>query len=249
MGLPKPVEDNLQISEEDRTETLKLGKATQEIEKLLESKKSEIEQYYRDIEGFIEWANGHPEDMAQSVQNGIAKLRQEALETKEMLRRILALTQEGLKKECRKVVIKGELAGEFAAEGDFARKLRYPRPVVRLARDIAKAMGEEKVLAQKDLKLGSQTLGLLQKMVDMMDNILGHLSRSSQYLAGPDLTSTFDILQALAQDIRREKQAFDMLKSFEKAHLETLIRLYRQEDEVLREEKDFAEQEKAREGA
>lgn len=247
MNFPKPTEENIELTNEDLKETEDMKRLTFSIENLIKEQENEVTNFYRHFQSFETWLtqnSSETEKLKELIIEKTKKLREHAENTIEVLNKIKQLILDEEKIESKKIMIKLDISKDFDQEQMFAKKLRYPHGVVKLAQEITQEIEHEKEEANQDLKIEHKTEELVDNMLLMMSKIKKRLEEFEQHMYGNDLSQVNNWIHAMTEDIMREHAAFQKLSQFEKLHLHLLMSLYGEEQSTLKRESEFSEEQK-----
>jgi len=247
MGLPKPAEKNLEISDDDLQKTLDMEKLTESIERSIAQESTEVNKFYKYFESFQVWLKENAENSEKFRDLTIEKLnflRQHVTKTIDLVENIKLMTRSEEKLASKKIMTKVDVAQDFTQEGTFAKELDYSKKITELAKEIANRMAQEKEKASSDLNVERKTEDLLDNMLSMLRGISAKLDEYEKHIENSsDLTDLQDIFGNLVTYIQDEKKAFDKLSEFEMVHLHLLSELYLEEESTVSKESDFVNKE------
>jgi len=248
MGLPKPTDENIEISKEDLKDTDHIKDVTLNIDSLLEKQENEITNFVRHFQGVETWVTQNidsQENFRGLLLDKIGLLQDHAQRSLDLLARVKEMTQDVEKVECQKIMLKSDLGSDFLVEKDNVKELRYPHGVVSLAKDITLHLEQTKAKTSEDLKAVKKSEELLDNVTIIMKKIQDQLTKIRDYvLTNPNLGTVQQDLFGLIKGIKAELVGYQRLSEFEKLHLHLLLELYSEESQTLSEEEVFSEDQK-----
>jgi len=249
MGLPKPAEKNLELTDEDLGKTVDMEKLTEGIERQIEQEENEICKFYKFFESFQLWLKENSENSEQFKTLTLEKLgilKDHIIKAIDLVRNIKEMTVSEEMLASKKIMIKMEVSNDYTQEGGFAKRLHYPNEIVTLAKDISERLDKSKEKITIDLKVEKQTEELIKNILNMLQGVQTKLKEFESHIENSDdLSALQDIFANLVTYIQDEKKAFDKLSEFEMIHLHLLSDLFTQEQDAVNEESKFIKEEKA----
>jgi len=246
MQFPKPTEQNINMSREDLEETSDMEKLTKSISDLIADKENEIESLYSEFSQIANWISSQNDlgNAQGQLTTKLAELEGRLQSIIEVLKNVLLMTKHEEKKDCRKVMIKNDIAKDFDMTENFAKQLNYPSDVVHLAKEICQIAERSKDEADEDLQVEKETEKLIVDAINMLQRIETQIAAFSRYVMQGDFNDLQDKLQQIINEMAQEEETFKKLSNVEKTHLNLLLKLYHDEETELKKEFEFADDEK-----
>ncbi len=247
MGLPKSTEENIEVSKEDLKSTEHLKDITTNINSILDKQENEVTRFVRHFQSVETWLSQNidsRENFRDLLLDKVGLLQDHAEKSIGIIENIKSLTVNVEKEECRKIMLKSDLDSDFTFEKANVKELRYPFGVVSLAKDITRHLEKTKDRVSEDLSAVKRSEELLDNVAKIMKSIQDQLTKLRDYvLTSSDLSTVQQDLLNLVNGIKTELVGYQRLSQFEKLHLHLLLELYDEEQDTVREETRFADDE------
>jgi len=247
MGLPKPAEDNVNLTQKDLEQTKDMQKLTQDITAIIQEQENEVVRFYKHFEAFEAWMQHNLPDVEKlkgMMLDKLQFLRMHVEKTIRILQNVSAMTQNQERLGSRKIMTLLEIANDFSTEIGFAEQLKYPKDLIKLAQGIVKSLKKTEESANEDLKLEKRTEELLLTIIDMLRHIQQRLSDFEGWALSHEMTNVKEHFHSLVDYISKEKAAMDKLSELEKIHLHLLMQLFDEEKDAVAQESIYADDEK-----
>lgn len=248
MALPKPVDENIEVTKQDMGFTGEMQRLTSTISQLVERQENEVTRFVKHFESLQVWIQQNyasRDNLRNLLLEKIDLLDQHCVRSLALIADIKALTDQIEKMECRKIMIKAEVGSDFTQETDFARELRYPHGVVTLAKEIVKLTENTRTRLEEDLQAVKKSEELLDRVSSILSKAQERISEVRDYvIASKDLAAVQDQFMGFVKAIELELEGLKRLSRFEKLHVHLLLELYDTESRVLSDEDKFSGEQK-----